>query len=266
MNRILTILLVMMFAGNSFAQTLPEAEKKIKEYLDAISYWRFQYNAEDTSFSHKVTNADSIAFYNEMLRKYLINTSMSLPAMLTQEIEIPGSNDLIVTTAEDKAVRIFSWETYISNIPHNFASVIIYRQGGKRGSATIFFPSPGKDATAGFDKILAVQSSGGKKYYLPVYKKIEPNDKVTKGIIAYDVSDDAKQVNIFLVDDNTAGVIEYSYDYMSNYDFKKMKEVYNVYIKGKKLYVPVPDKDNQLKGDMKVYNFDGSKFVYDKTE
>src|SRR5690606_7639847 len=107
---------------------------------------------------------------------------------------------------------------------HNFASVMIYKQGGKRGSATIFFPSPGKDATAGFDKILAVQSSVGKKYYLPVYKKIEPNDNVTKGIIAYDVSDDAKQVNIFLVDDNTTGVIEYSYDYMSNYDFKKMQE------------------------------------------
>lgn len=255
----------MMFAGNSFAQTLPEAEKKIKEYLDAISYWRFQYNAEDTSFSHKVANADSIAYYNKALSDYLVNTGKVLPALLTQDINISGSNDLTVTTSPDKAVRIFSWESHMGDKPYNFASVIVYKLNGKKGARSLMFPSE-KNAVGPVVEILNMPNTSEKKYYLAIYKGVEADNVISKTIIAYDLINDAKQEYIFPEDCSTPGIVVYKYDYMANYDFKKMKEVYNVYIKGKKLYVPVPDKDNQLKGDMKVYNFDGSKFVYDKTE
>ena len=67
---------------------------------------------------------------------------------------------------------------------------------------------------------------------------------------------------------NSSGkFVTYIYDYMANYDFEKMKEVHTVHLSknGKKLYIPDVT-DGQLNGKMQVYNFNGSKFVYDKTE
>lgn len=263
---IIFLSIALVHAGAAFAQT-QQAEAQINQYLEGISYWRFQYSEEDTSFGHKVVKEDSVMWYNELLRKHLVNASMSQQLPVNQPLRTISNPDFTATSSADKLMRIYSWETHAATAAHDVASVAAYRKGSNASATTLHFPAPGKKVGGSYEEILTVTGNGGSKYYLAVYKTTVSEKETIKGVVAFDVKDGVSEAAIFEENGKTTSAISYSYDYMSNYDFEKMKEEHTIHLSknGKKLYVPVVA-DGRLNGKWKVYNFDGGKFVYDKTE
>jgi hypothetical protein len=85
-----------------------------------------------------------------------------------------------------------------------------------------------------------------------------------KGVHAYKIEGDKlTDAPIFQGAYETKSKLEYSYDYSSNYDFKKMKEDYTLHLDKQKLYIPEVAND-KVTGNYMVYVYDGDKFVYDK--
>ena len=260
------ILLLLVSSMATQAQTMPEVEQQIKTYLDAISYWRFEYSEEDTSFGYEVAKTDSIVFYNEILRKYIVNTSLEQPLMVKQAMKGLDDSDMKIATSGDKLFRIFSWNTHMAKQGQHFWSAAVYKNGNTKSSTTLNAAPPKKHGGS-FEEVLLITGKNNKKYYLAIYKTIVSEKDIIKGIVAYEVIDGViKAADLFMNNSTATSGLEYSYDYMSNYDFEKMKEVNSIHLSknGKKLFIP-DVVDNEMTGQWQIYNFDGSKFVYDKT-
>lgn len=273
MKKLLSILLVTMYTGTVLqAQQLSEAERKINEYLEGISYWRFKYNPEDTTFPGAVSKNDSLIDYNNKLFDYMITAGSKQPGLLRKQPALPDDADMTVVSSDDKKLSIYSWDTHLGGELHFFNAVALYQAAGSVRADTIVYGHPGRwgqDRGGVYETIMTASGDGGKKIYLAIYKTEVSEKEQRKTIAAYAIEGaELKRVNVFLVKDVPVNSIGYQYDYMANYDFNKMQELQNVYLgkSGKKLYVPVSGANNQLTGEWQVYNFDGGKFVYEKTE
>lgn len=272
MKKLFAILLLAVFAGNTTqAQALTEAEKKIQEYLEGINYWRFKYSAEDTSFAGPVNKDDSLMAVNNRLFDYLIAAGAKQPALLRKQPALPENSDMTVVTSDDKKLSIYSWDTHMGGALHIFNVVGMYQAGAVRTAAInrMQLGQIVQDMGGAYENIITVNGNGGKKYYLAVSKIKVSEKEHSKTITAYTIEGtELKRADIFFKNNAPASSITYQYDYIGNYDFKKMQETQNVYLgkSGRKLYVPAMGNNNQLTGEWQVYNFDGSKFEYEKTE
>lgn len=272
MKKLFAILLLATLAGNTTqAQALTEAEKKIQEYLEGINYWRFKYSAEDTSFAGPVNKDDSLMAVNNRLFDYLIAAGAKQPLLLRKQPALPENSDMTVVTSDDKKLSIYSWDTHMGSPMHFYNAVALYQAGAIRTAAINRMQQgqTAQDHGGEYENMITLNGTGGKKYYLAISKIKVSEKEHSKTITAYSIEGtELKRADIFMNNNTPASSISYQYDYIGNYDFKKMQETQNIYLgkNGRKLYVPATDNNNQLTGAWQVYNFDGSKFEYEKTE
>lgn len=263
--RFISLSLLLLSANGLQAQTIADAEQHISYCLDAVSYWRFNYNAGDTTFASSVSPTDSIRFYNNSLEQYLVNNCARIPQLLTGNINLPENSDMSVVTADDKKLRIYSWDSHDGNNQSNWKAVAIYRANGKVVANSL----NDVDATMKGDHkaIYAIKSADNKNYYLAVYNIPTP-DKPTSlaGVTAYTIDKGKFSLaTIFVSDKGTSSNIHYAYDYYANYSYDKMQELHTIHLSKnkKKLYIPKAN-GTILSGDDEVYVFDGEKFGYNK--
>lgn len=251
------------------AQTMPEVEQQIKLYLDGISYWRFEYSEEDTSFGHKVKPEDSLNTINEQLFNYIKDVVVHVPGVLKHPPGLPENSDLEIVTSHDKKFSIYSWDTHNGGTWHFYNSIALFDAGNGRVVAdTINYVDNNQQPPASggaYQEVLTV-SAKEKTYYLAICMKTFSNSDKAKEITAFETQPDRiEMVGFFEKDGQINNSILFEYDYMSNYDFEKMKEINTIHLSknGKKLYIPEVV-DQQMTGEWEIYDLDGSKFVYDK--
>lgn len=253
--------------SNATAQSVQQIEQDILAHLQHIQYWRFEYAAEDTSFSGEVNQEDSIRNANKLLLDYLVNTGKNKPEMLKADLKMPENSDFKIVNSDDRKFRIYCWDVQAGLQNHYYNVVAQYEANNETGTSIINqVPDNITDATptgANYVSVYAVSGNGGKKYYMPFYSNLGVN--VTKGIAAYAIDGGLNRVNLYRVGDKMMDAIEYHYDQSANYDFKKMKERYTIHIEKQKLYVPVMD-GLQVTGKWLVYSWNGEQFVSDKNE
>ncbi|MBW7914405.1 MAG: hypothetical protein H3C54_12100 [Taibaiella sp.] len=262
-------ILFLCFAAAANAQTAA-GTSAIQQYLDGISYWRFQYNAEDTSFGHEVSAQDSIYAMNDSLMHYLVNVAPSQPGFLKRKPMLAENADIKIVTTEDKKLAVYCWNSHAGTLDF-YNAVALYETAGGVKSHKLADASErkGLEKVSGeFYDVLSVTHDNGDRYYI-FQARVKMSEKEVLNIMtAYTVADNQlKAYELFEGGASSGRFVTYIYDYMANYDFEKMKEVHTVHLSknGKKLYIPDVT-DGQLNGKMQVYNFNGSKFVYDKTE
>lgn len=252
------------------AQTMPEVEQQIKAYLDGISYWRFEYSAEDTSFGYEVSSEDSVRIINDKLYGYIKNEVAKVPGILKKAPSLPENSDMKITSSPDKKISIYSWDTQTGGTWHFYNSVAIFNAGnGSVKADTINYVNTADEPPSNGGTCLDIWSIQTKTQtvYLAVILERYTSSDYAKSVTAFSIENgELNQINVFEKDGQAISLLSYEYDYMSNYDFEKMKEVNNIHLSknGKKLYIP-DVVDNQMTGQWQIYNFDGSKFVYDKT-
>ncbi|MCB0696371.1 MAG: hypothetical protein KDC07_03340 [Chitinophagaceae bacterium] len=251
------------------AQTMPEVEQQINFYLEGISYWRFQYSPEDTVFDHEVNKEDSVAGINEALYNYIEKVLPNVPGILKRTPKLPENSDMDIVVSPDKKLSIYNWDTHIVPGKQLHNAVGLYDAGSGRVAAISLGHVLLKDTaiTPGyrFVEILNLQSSG-KTYYLLIWTGNYTETLKNKTVFAYVINNNKLEpAEIFVEGGQKSGNTGYVYDYMSNYDFEKMKEINTIHLSknGKKLYIPVTE-HNQITGKWKVYVFDGTNFFYDE--
>lgn len=266
MNKVVLILLL-LGSITARAQTPTGAEQRIQSYMDGISYWRFEYSSDDTTFANEVSSGDSLAFYNNALKAYLVNEAGAEPLLLKANMKSLEGSDISIVTSDDKKLRIYSWNTHTGGTMNFFENVIIYSAGGstKAVEASAFYKQQEGNAEGEAREIYKVPSESD-KIYLAIYSAKLATNYVAKYITAYSiVNGELKEADVFSSNKEITSSMMYDYDYLSNYDFEKMKEVNTIKLaKGnKKLYIPLVQ-DGQMTGMWQLYIWDGSKFVYSK--
>lgn len=264
----IALILLLGFATGANAQTT--GTSAIQQYLDGISYWRFEYNAEDTSFGHEVVAQDSIYAMNDSLMQYLVNVAPTQPGVLKRKPMLAENADIKIITTEDKKLAIYSWNSHTGTLDF-YNAVVLYEtvEGVKSHKLADVSERKGLEKVSGeFYDVLSVANDNGERYYI-FQARVKMSEKEVLNIMtAYTIADNQlKGYELFEGGISSGKFVTFIYDYMANYDFEKMKEVHTVRLSknGNKLYIPEVE-DGQMNGKMQVYNFNGSKFVYDKTE
>lgn len=253
------------------AQTVQEMEANVQRYLEGISYWRFQYNAEDTSFGQQVNATDSVYAMNDSITHYLLHVAPKIPGVMKKQPALPENTDMNVILSADKKIMLWCWNTHTGSMSEFYNAVALYDAGGAVQSLKVADVSDARElqkASGEFVNLLSVAGDKGERYYI-FLARVKMSDKDMLSIItAYSLSDNTlKTTELFSGGISTGKYITYVYDYMSNYDFGNMKETNTVHLSknGRRLYIPEVQ-DGAMTGKWHVYNFDGSKFVYDKVE
>lgn len=269
--RLTVIILCLTFSvgfTTAQAQTMPEVEQQIKTYLEGISYWRFEYAPEDTSFGYEVNKEDSIFGINEALFNYLETTVVRVPGILKRPPRLPENSDMSIVTSDDKKISIYSWDAHIGT-KQLYNSVGLFDAGGGKVAAKSLGHIIPKDTviTPGhrFVEVLNITEKGT-TYYLLISTINFTEASKQKDVMAFTINDKKLEaVKLFIQDGHKSYDVGYLYDYMSNYDFEKMKEINTIHLSKnkKKLYIPEVE-HNQMTGKWQVYVFDGTNFVYDE--
>lgn len=260
-------ILFLCIATGANAQTA--GTSAIQKYLDGISYWRFQYNAEDTSFAHTVNATDSIYAMNDSLTNYLLQVAPAQPGVLKRKPMLAENADIKIVTTEDKKLAIYCWNSHTGTLDF-YNAIALYETGDGVKAHKLAHASDARGlekASGEFYDVLSITNENTRYYIFQARVKMSEKE-VLNIMTAYTVADNQlKAYELFEGGASAGRFVTYIYDYMANYDFEKMKEVHTVHLSknGKKLYIPEVV-DGQLNGKMQVYNFNGSKFVYDKTE
>lgn len=262
-------LLILMAGQQVYAQPMQDMQNRIQRYLDGISYWRFEYNAEDTSFGHTVYAPDSIYAYNDSLVDYLTNVAPGIPGVLKRKPMLAENADIKIIASADNKVVIYCWNSHAGEVDFYNAIALYETSEGVKPLklASVSDAKELKKASGEFYEVLTAGGEESKNYIFLARVKMSERDMLNI-MTAYRPEDNQlKAAELFSGGMASGRFITYIYDYMANYDFEKMKEVHTVHLSknGKKLYIP-DIADGQITGKWQVYNFDGSKFVYDKTE
>lgn len=246
------------------AQSVQQVEQDILGHLKHIQYWRFEYSPEDTIFKSPVNADDSIAVANQMLLEYLVNISGRQPQILRYEFKLPENSDMKIATSDDGRIRMFSWDTHTGEHEHDYHTVYMYLTGsGIKALPDMQFNNKSdsrKPAGNCYQKIYLISDG----YYLAVSSDMLNDNNTLKKIVALKIDGTQLQpATLFSNDGQLLQDIQYTYNYSSNYDFRKMKEEFDVRYENSKLIVPEVA-DYKMTGKYKVYNFNGEKFVLDK--
>lgn len=250
----LIILLLLTGSGTCcLAQSAQEIQ--INNYLNQVQYWRYQYSPEDSGVNPDANPVDSLVAANAALQQYLLTTPV-----LNQNLSL--NEDMTISTSDDHKLRIFSWDTETGKEGvHIYTAIAQYESGNT--VKMIVLDDIHKSGVL-YPAIYTVMT-GNNHIYLPVFARTDAEKDAMKGIQALSLQNGTlSAAPIFMADNgNTLNKLSYTYDYFSNYDYKKMKEKYVIYMSKQKLYVPAADGD-KLNGNWLVYSFDGQKFVLDK--
>lgn len=246
------------------AQSVQQVEQDILQHLKHIQYWRFEYSPEDTVFKSSVNADDSVTAANQMLLEYLVSTSGRQPLILKYEFKLPENSDMKVVSSGDGRMRMFSWDTHTGEHEHDYYTVCLYSTGaGIKAWTDMQFNNKNslrKPSGNCFQKIQAV----GTGLYIAISSDMLNDNNSLKRIVALKIDDAQLQpVKLFDTDGQLTQEIQYTYNYSSNYDFRKMREEFDVRFENNKLMVPDVNA-YKMTGKYKVYNFNGEKFVLDK--
>lgn len=258
------IILLIAYAVQSHAQSAQQIQQDLLIHLQHIQYWRFEYSADDTTFSTPVNQDDSIANANKQLLNYLLTKGKSRQ-MLQAIFKLPENSDLKIATSPDGKMRIYSWDAQMGINTHYYHAVALYETTtGVETTLLNEVPKQITESTAvggSYYDIQTITSNNGKKYYLSFYSCLA--DNITKGVTAYSINNTLSAADVFRVADKPLNLIEYTYNQAANYDFKKMKERYTIHIDKQKLYVPEMD-GADISGKWLIYVWNGEQFVFDK--
>jgi hypothetical protein len=265
MKKIFVALLILMFVSiNGYSQTTCQIEDSILWYLNKVDQYSL-YSGE-----YWEGKDDTLIYYNDGLRTYLLNTLEHHPQTLSVAFE-RASKQMHITTSGDRKFRIYSWNEKSGGTMEGFYSVLQYKAASGTKVQAIY-PKPGdiRDMTDNGDapgfwyaKIYTVKPHRNKTFYIALRRSRLSNYLGTCGVRAFTIEGDKLNDSIKLFNNYApSNSIDYAYDLFSNYNLKRRKEKWVVHFSRNKhkLYVPIVV-DEKVSGKYLVYKFDGKCYV-----
>lgn len=226
-----------------------DAEQQIKYYLDQMQYWRYEYSPDDSGVNPDASPKDSLAFANKSLAEYLLNNT----SLLRNDMKTVEEAGMKIATSDDRRLRIYSWDTETGDEKHVYKAVAQYETGSGIKAQEI-----GQTPGSLYNEIHAFGS--GKKCYVAVASAIRSQKDAVKGVHAFSIEGTKlNDASIF----QGKSVLEYSYDYFSNYDYKSMKEKSVLRIEKGKILFPIVENE-KVTDQWRTYEFDGNQFKMTK--
>jgi hypothetical protein len=177
-----------------------------------------------------------------------------------------------IVSSEDKALRIYCWDSWTSKKAHRFNSLVQYRQGSE------VIVTPWSDVAAGrgrvgkalncFSEINIVKDKDAQPIYLVMSFRISEENEGGHELTAYRIDSTLHPVELF----NFYGTLKNTLSVHNDKTFRGAPSGDDTNIKispdGQKIYVPVLRSSNpnrkvvENEKNYHVYQFNGSEFVY----
>jgi hypothetical protein len=154
-------LLLLLCATAAHARPTPKTiEQELLRHLKRIHYWA-DYEGDDP----KINAADSLSRANERFRRQLLRYSATEPATLRYAFPLLQAEHLIIATAPDQRLRIYSWDTETGGTMHFYDNVCQFQTGAGVAAQPLPAANGPADAKAFYSEIFAVPK-GPQTYYL----------------------------------------------------------------------------------------------------
>lgn len=246
-----------------------QSEKQIE---DSIIYYFNSLNHFDTLYNYKYQE-DSVNAINKTILNYLIKICKSQPAILTYDFKTLKNNayGLNIITSEDKKLRLICWDVGLTGAARSYNSLAIYK--AKIGIKTIVWNDDSKREE--------YEVCSG-EYYSDIYTQRTKNNNtvyLVHGISTYAAGLYGKSLGAFSIQGDSLLLTPFfkiSKGIVSNFSIgidqsiEKNKDKSNIDIiysvDKKTIKVPLITQDDLVTDRYIVYNFDGYKFVYNKTQ
>ncbi|HYC29743.1 MAG TPA: hypothetical protein VEB42_13015, partial [Chitinophagaceae bacterium] len=197
---LILLLVIAAAATDTGAQPTQDMQNRVQRYLDGISYWRFQYNAEDTSFGHTVAAEDSIYAMNDSLMDYLLNIAPSQPGILKRKPVLKENADIKITASADNNVVVYCWNTHTGEVDF-YNAVVLYETNAGVKALKLANASDAKEmkkASGEFYDVLNVSNDDGNRYYIFLARVKMSERDMLNIMTAYSLADnELKVVELF---------------------------------------------------------------------
>ena len=260
MKKIAAFFLVFIFCTPAKSQSVKQVKDSVSYYMAMIKNHSLYYGRE----------SDSLDYYNEGLKHYLVSALSKQPLTLQTEFE-----DISVSSSEDKKFRIYWWDQEGGGTMHGYYSVVQY-QTNNGVKAEVIYPKDGTSMDMAenvdgpgffYPKIYSVRTTNNNTLYLAIRNGRYMTWDVSSGIKAFTIYNDKiiDTIKVFKTSRGVLNAIDYVYNFFSNYDTKTNEEKHQIRLSPdkKKLYIPIVVELNVTNRNL-LYIFDGNNYVFDK--
>lgn len=245
-------MVVFCSVSHVYAQTTQKIEQELLR-----SFKRLQQLALYNDASLTNGRIDSIRQANTAFSNGLLAYTASTRATLTYEFKELEKEGLIIKSAEDGLLRIYSWDI---GTEHQFDAVYQYRVDNE-----VFSQLAQRDEQAAgkwYSNIYTLKTDT-KTYYLGLYNEMHSSTQYTQGVKGFSIQD--KDLNELVSLFKTSGGLtnEMSFDYnfltVANRPERPPKLIYYD-ADDDKLHLTVVQKDGKVTRDITTYQFTGKYF------
>jgi hypothetical protein len=243
-------------------------EETMNEYLTQI-----KKTSQDTTRSSQ----DSLWGANIYLMSYLKSMCKLYPGMMGEEFRDVGDIDgkmygINILTSEDKALRIYCWDSWTSKAVHRFNSIAQYRVGNNVevipwADVSEVRGRIGK-ALQCYSEINTVYDKDERPVYLVMSFGINEGHEGAHQLAAYTIDSVLRPLAIFNFYGDMKSTLVVSSDKAVKGEWTDDDTNIKISPDGKAVYVPVVKRGNPDKKQPKeqrnyhVYQFNGTEFVY----
>lgn len=243
-------------------------EETINDYLGQI-----KTSSKDTTIEAK----KSLWGANISLMSYMKEICKQHPSVIGEEFRTVGDIDgqmygMNIVSSEDKAMRIYCWDTWTSTEKHRFNTLVQYRVGNDVEIAkwSDVAEHRGKIGMAlnCFSEITIVQDNNNKPIYLVMSFSIDQGNEGGHEVQAYRIDSTLVPVSVFSYYGELKHSLRVTNDRTVNGKMSEDDTNIKISADGRFIYVPLirsanATKESQAnKKSYNVYQFNGSEFVY----
>lgn len=204
-------------------------------------------------------NQDKIFEFNSQFAKKLKFYTEKFPNTINQKFSKLVTNGLVISTATDGNLRIYSWDTNGGGTWLFFESVFQYKVGDKT-YAILDTPMVEGESRLNYTKIYSFNTNG-ETYYLCSFLEIGSTKDVGGGVQCFTIKDGKLNTNAKIIKTKSGlkSEIRYGYDFRSVVDWK-VRPIILFDDKTNTLQIPLVDGNYKMTHKFITYQFTSQYF------
>jgi hypothetical protein len=257
MKKILLHFIVLLCLTSEIA--VAQKSKLAENYRSHVSRLEFWDQKDEDE-----RRADSLDAINTSLKRFLLDN----PMLLNEDLSILNGKGSIISTSEDKKVRIYCWDDRLGGTMRSANSVVQYLTGS-RIKAERLCEQDSEGAFCPFYHDLHSVVTLNDTFYIVLSHFIASSGMGAYEIQAFKIVDDTLDWNVkaFETKNKILSSISYEYDVTSGGPNRTADHpIIKIDWPEKTFRIPLIDEKNRITGKYFVYSFNGQRFKFQRVE
>jgi len=255
-NKLYLIFLLTSTSLLSYSQDKTGIEKDLLKLFHRIEYW--SENPQVNYDSLGKANQDFMHALLGYTDKYAFTIRESFPSLLQE--------GLLIATAPDNKLRIYSWDTGLGGTMRDFSAVYQYRQGDKTYSGRVPGATPEEEPQDFYSHIYQLEGNQ-RTYYIAICHAIYSTKDAYQGVKIFSIENGQLNSEVKLIKTSTGirNELGFAFDFFSVVDRpERPVKLINYDPSTKTITIPVVHEDGRVTKKWIKYRFNGQYFEKNK--